>query len=527
LKLQEQNVPIHSIADVIRFHGTEHAARAAIIYRGHTLTYGEFHDRSNRVANGLRAEGVEAQDRVAFLDKNTPEYFDVVFGAAKLNAVSVAVNWRLSPTEAAYIVNDAQARVFVVGQELVPLLEKMEDQLRQPIKILVIGGHIRHEAFESWCAGQSSVDPEVISASGDVAFQFYSSGTTGMPKGVMLTNDNCFSFVDTTRELLDFNDRSVSLVCMPIFHVAGGFWGMLSMYFGLTAVLQHEVLPAELVELIERHGVTHAVFAPAIMQLLLALSEAQRADFSSLECIVYGASPISEEVLRASIRMFGCRFVQAYGLTETAGGVVMLGPEDHDPGGPFAHRLRAAGKPTPGTEMRLVDGETLIDVPLGTVGEVLIRSRQNMKGYWNRPEDTSKTLLPDGWLRTGDAGYLDEDGYLYIHDRINDMIVSGGENIYPAEVENCLMCHPAVADVAVIGVPDDRWGETPKALVVRAPGSLEGDADLLAFARNNLAHYKCPTSVEWVAALPRNPSGKLLKSELRAPYWKGKGRMVN
>jgi len=520
-------VPIHSVADIIRVHGSTNADRPAIVHRGETVTYGDFDERSNRVANGLRAEGVKAQDRVAFLDKNTPEYFDIVFGAAKLNAVSVAVNWRLSATEAAYIVNDAGAHVFVVGQDMVGLLDQMESQLDPGVTVLVVGGHPRHEDFCAWRARQEVDDPGVMAEADDVAFQFYSSGTTGTPKGVMLTNDNCFSFLDTTRELLGITDQSVSLVCMPIFHVGGGFWAMLGMCFGLTGVLAHEVIPAELIDLIERHRVTHTVFAPAIMQFMLALPEAQTADFSSLECIVYGASPISEDVLRASIRTFGCRFVQAYGLTETAGGVVVLTDEDHDPDGPFAHRLRAAGKPTASAEMRLVDSDTLADVPVGSVGEVLIRSRQNMKGYWNRPEATARTLLPGGWLRTGDAGYLDEDGYLYIHDRVNDMIVSGGENIYPAEVENCLMGHPAVADVAVIGVPDDRWGETPKALVVRSPGSTVEDVELLTFARDNLAHYKCPTSVEWVDALPRNPSGKILKAELRAPYWKGKARMVN
>jgi long-chain acyl-CoA synthetase len=524
---KEPGMSIYSIAEVIRIHGAKRASQPAIIHRGKTITFGEFEERSNRVANGLRAEGIVAQDRVAFLDKNTPEYFDVVFGASKLNAVSVAVNWRLSGGEAAYVVNDSQARVFVVGQDMVPLLEQMESELHQSIKILVVGGHPRHEAFEAWCARHDAIDPEIVSEPGDVAFQFYSSGTTGLPKGVMLTNDNCFSFLETTYEILGFTEHSVSLVCMPIFHVAGGFWALLSLYFGLPAVLQHEVVPAETIELIARHGVTHAVFAPAVMQFMLALPESQTADFSSLECICYGASPISEDVLRNSIRTFGCRFLQAYGLTETAGGIVVLGDEDHDPDGPNSHRLRAAGKPTPGTEMRLVDSETLRDVPVGEVGEVLIRSRQNMKGYWNRPDDTAKTRLPDGWLRTGDAAYVDEDGYLYIHDRVNDMIVSGGENIYPAEVENCLMSHPAVADVAVIGVPDDRWGETPKAMIVRAEGSTEDEAEMLAFAREHLAHYKCPTSVEWVPALPRNPSGKILKSELRAPYWKSKGRMVN
>jgi len=280
-----------------------------------------------------------------------------------------------------------------------------------------------------------------------------------------------------------------------------------------------------IVDLITRHRVTHTVFVPALLQVLVTVPGIAEADLSSLRCIVYGASPISEEVLVASIRTFGCDFLQAYGMTETSGGCVFLPPEDHDPDGPNRHRLRAAGLAAPGTELKVVDAE-LRATPVGTVGEILIRSAQNMAGYWNQPEETARTILDDGFLRTGDAGYLDEDGYLYIHDRVKDMIISGGENVYPAEVENRLMAHPEIADVAVIGVPDDKWGETPKAIVVRSADATVTEADVIAWARAGLAHYKCPTTVEWRDELPRNPSGKLLKNVLREPYWAGKERRV-
>jgi acyl-CoA synthetase (AMP-forming)/AMP-acid ligase II len=206
---------------------------------------------------------------------------------------------------------------------------------------------------------------------------------------------------------------------------------------------------------------------------------------------------------------------------------VLLPPEDHDPDGPNAHRLRAAGKAAANTEVKVVDAATLEEVPAGTVGEILVRSAQNMKGYWRMPEATAETILPDGFLRTGDAGYLDDDGYLYIHDRVKDMIISGGENVYPAEVENALMSHPDIADVAVIGVPSERWGETPKAIVVRAPGTDVEPRAIIAFAKERLAGYKCPTSVDFIDVLPRNPSGKVLKKDLRAPYWEGQQRAVN
>jgi long-chain acyl-CoA synthetase len=265
---------------------------------------------------------------------------------------------------------------------------------------------------------------------------------------------------------------------------------------------------------------------PAVLQMLIAHPAVGNTDVSSLDTILYGASPISEDVLVKSIETFGCRFLQAYGLTETSGAVVLLPHEDHDVGGANAHRLRAAGVAMPGVELRAVDLEGN-DCAVGEVGEVWIRSPSNMAGYWNMAEATANAITPDGWFRSGDAGYLDADGYLYIHDRIKDMIISGGENIYPAEVESALMSHPAVADVAVIGVPDAQWGEAVKAVVVRAPEGELSEHDLIEFGRERLAHFKCPSSVDWADELPRNPSGKILKTELREPYWRDEERRVH
>jgi long-chain acyl-CoA synthetase len=514
-----------TVADLVRHWAAVRPDAPAYVLGDRTITFGQLDERSNRVAQGLRAAGVGAGDRVAILDKNSLEYFDLVFGAAKLNAVLVAVNWRLAPPEAAFIVNDATAKVLVVGADLVPLLAGFEDDLATTKEIVVIGDHDRHRRYDAWLASQDATDPGVVAGPDDVAFQYYSSGTTGLPKGVMLTNRACFASLGNVGSLLHMDETSVSMAVMPQFHVAGGFWGLCACYLGRPTVLQREVDPAGIIDLIPQHQVSHAVWVPALLQMLVAVPGVADADLSSLRCVVYGASPISEEVLVASIRTFGCDFLQAYGMTETSGGAIFLPPEDHDVTGPHRHRLRAAGIPGPGSEMKVVDPD-LEEVPVGTVGEVLIRSPQNMLGYWNQPEQTAATLLADGWLRTGDAGYMDEDGYLYIHDRVKDMIISGGENVYPAEVENRLMAHSDVADVAVIGVPDDRWGETPKALVVRVPGSTLTEEALLAFAREGLAKFKCPTSVEWRDELPRNPSGKLLKTVLREPYWKGKERRV-
>jgi long-chain acyl-CoA synthetase len=260
---------------------------------------------------------------------------------------------------------------------------------------------------------------------------------------------------------------------------------------------------------------------------MLMVPGVDQMDFSALRCILYGASPISIEVLAKSIETFKCNFIQAYGLTETTGAIVGLMPEDHDPNGPNAHRLRSAGKAISGVELRIVSPDTGEDAAVGEVGEIWARTKQNMKGYWNKPEETARAFTPDGWFKTGDAGFLDEERYIFLTDRVKDMIVSGGENVYPAEVENALSGHPGIEDVAVIGVPDDKWGETVKAIVVRGPGTNPTPQEIMEYARARLARYKCPTSVDFVEALPRNPSGKILKRALREPYWKGRERRIN
>jgi long-chain acyl-CoA synthetase len=519
---------ITTTGGLIRTHGTERADVPALLWADEQLTYGELHHRSSQVAQALAAEGVGPQDRVCILDKNAEEYFELQYGAAKLNAVLTPVNWRLAPPEVAYIVNDAGAKVFAVGTEFLPVLDAVRDQLTTVTKVVVIGEATdADEAFSTWRDRFPAVDPEAPQAADDVAYQLYSSGTTGLPKGVQLTNRNLFSAMPMYEALMETSaPGAVNLVAMPLFHIGGGGWAMAGMYCGMPGVLVRDVDPTRIAELIETHRITHGFLVPAVLQFMLMIPEARGWDFSSLRYMLYGASPISTQVLADSVRTFGCKFMQAYGLTETTGTVVLLPPEDHDPDGPNAHRLRAAGKAIPGCDLKIVDPSSGEEVAVGDVGEIWVRTAQNMKGYWNLPEETATSILPDGFFRTGDAGYLDADGYVYIHDRVKDMIVSGGENIYPAEVENVLMSHPAVADCAVIGVPSDRWGETPKALVVRAADTDPTADELVAYCRERLAHYKCPTSVDWVTAIPRNPSGKVLKKDLRKPYWEGRDRFV-
>ncbi|MGA7420940.1 MAG: AMP-binding protein, partial [Acidimicrobiales bacterium] len=393
-------------------------------------------------------------------------------------------------------------------------------------------------------------DPNHDTLGTDVVLQLYTSGTTGQPKGVMLTNDNVSCLMNNAFKAFDVTHETVSMVAMPLFHIGGSGWAIVGMSRGGHSVVIRDLDPVAVLHAIERHGVTDSFVVPALLMFMLATPELSSTDVSSLKTIFYGASPISEDVLTRSMQALRCDFTQLYGLTETCGAITALLPEDHDPEGPRAALLRSAGKPFDYVELRIVDPESGETAPDGSVGEVWTRSAQNMLGYWRKPDETAAVLTDEGWLHTGDAGWLDDEGYLFLHDRIKDMIVSGGENIYPAEVENVLFAHPGIADVAVIGVPDDKWGETVMAIVVpatvgvvadgSAPGrSADGstapdswaddralEAAIIAFARDRLAHYKCPTSVAFTDVLPRNPTGKVLKRELRAPYWSGRERHI-
>jgi long-chain acyl-CoA synthetase len=516
-----------SLANTVRRNVAERPDETMIVYGGREITWTDMHSRAAQVAQALLAEGVTAEDRIAFLDKNGPEYFEVLFGGGMIGAVAVAVNWRLAPPEIEYTVNDAEARVLFVGPEFLHAIDQIEGALQTVKKIVVLGDHDRHDSYEGWVSGHDAVDPGVDTGPDDVALQLYTSGTTGLPKGAMITNNNLGALIDEAASRWSLDATTIHPVAMPLFHIGGAGWALVGMWVGANSVLYREFNPLEILEDFDTYKFTNALFVPAMLQFLCAVPHAAEHDFSHLRSIVYGASPITNDALLKAMQTFGCDFIQVYGLTETTGAITQLSPEDHDPEGPRAYLLRSAGKPFPWVEMRIVNPEDGTDRPAGEVGELWTRSPQNMKGYWNKPEATTATFTADGWLKTGDAGYMDADGFVFLTDRVKDMIVSGGENVYPAEIENVLSLHEAIADVAVIGVPDDRWGETVKAVVVKEAGAEVTAQEIIAYARERLAGFKCPTSVDFAEVLPRNPSGKLLKRELREPYWKGRERNIN
>jgi long-chain acyl-CoA synthetase len=516
---------IATVGDITRRHAKTRPDSVALHFEGQHLTYDELDRRTNRIANGLIAEGVQPQARIAILSKNTPAFFELWFGAAKADVVLVPVNFRLAPPEVAFVVEDAGAQLLFVGAEFYPLVEKIAHELKSVRRIIALDGPFASWTnYSDWVAAQPDNDRAIEVATDHCAIQMYTSGTTGHPKGAQLSHANLLTLMPgALSQFGDWHDGDVNLVCMPLFHIGGSGWGLIGFFCGIESVLMRDPDPAAILKLIPEYRITKAFLVPALMLFLLQLPQCSTTDFSSLELVVYGASPAPVDLVRKAVKVFGCGLAQVYGLTETTGAITYLGPEEHRDGAQA--RLKSCGKAMTGVELRVVDAAGK-DVPTGEVGEVVCRTPQIMLGYWNQGEATSRAIR-NGWFHSGDAGYLDEEGHLYIYDRVKDMIISGGENIYPAEVESALFSHPAVADVAVIGVPDDKWGEAVKAFVVKRQGAEVTQDELIIFARERIAGYKVPRTVDFVDTLPRNPTGKILKRELRRPFWVGQERQVH
>ena len=509
------------IFDAVRDYADTRGDHAALIFGERVTSYGDLALRANQVATGLSTFGLEPQSRIAMLTGNNDCFFEIWLGATLGNFVLTPVNAKLAPPEIVYIVNDSQAEVLIVDGPFQVLVEGIAGELTSIRQVISLDTHPEWPHYQEWRDQQSSDQIEPGADPADTMVQMYTSGTTGFPKGVELNHTSMLACVRSMMGLTAWEPGEVALVTAPLFHTAGSAWASCALQSGGTVALLPEATPSTVLNAFEELKVTQALLVPAVIQMTLQSPDCDSKDFSSLKRMLYGASPITVPVLRQALKTFGCEMEQGYGLTETVGPVAMLRPDDHL----NDEKLQSCGKAVPGTKLRVVDQDDN-DCAVGDVGEIVVSGVQLMNGYWNRPEDTA-AAIKDGWLHTGDAGYFDADGYLYIHDRLKDMIVSGAENVYPAEVERALEHFPGIAEIAVIGVPDEQWGEAVKAVVVAQPGAAVSADEIIEFARTKIARFKCPKSVDIVDALPRNAAGKILKKELRARYWEGHERNIS
>jgi acyl-CoA synthetase (AMP-forming)/AMP-acid ligase II len=456
------------------------------------------------------------------LDKNHPACLELTLAASLIGAANVVVSFRLSREELGHVLDDSAAQVVVVGAEFAAALAEVRDRLPRVREVVVLGGD--GDEYEKWLAAAEPVIEPYGSTPEDSFLQLYTSGTTGWPKGALLTQRSMTAHTRVAAPAYAMDEAAINIVAMPLFHVGGTSWALGSMSVGGRTIIVREVIPSALLAVIESREATHAFFVPAVVQTLLADPARARSALRSLKVLAYGGSPMPAPLMERTLSVLpAIPLYSVYGMTETSGVFCVLGPGEHRDQR-RAYLRASAGRPLPGNEVRVVGPATSTDVAPGEVGEFWVRSEQVMAGYWNMPGATREAITPDGWLRTGDVGRIDDEGYLYIEDRVKDMIITGGENVYPAEVERVLGQHPDVAEVAVIGVPDEKWGETVKAVVVPADGAAPDEAALIAFTRSRLAHYKCPTSVSMVPALPRNPTGKVLKRQLRSSFIPDPGR---
>ncbi|MGB8405667.1 MAG: long-chain-fatty-acid--CoA ligase [Mycobacterium sp.] len=491
----------------------------AITYLSRTWTWSQWYDRIRRAAGVMAERGVKRGDVVAFLDKNHPACAEVVIAAASLGAATAIINFRLAADEMDYVLNDSGAKILFVGDELKAGVEAIRDKLPGVSAVIEVkaGGD---DEYEAALAAATPRDRAPDVQPDDIAIVMYSSGTTGRPKGVALTQTNIIAHTVNAFEGWTAEAGDKNLVAMPLFHVGGTSYMQYGLHHGVPSYMTRDVDAMALAGGILA-GANRTFLVPAVLAKVLESGQDAVNLFGGLKTYAYGASPMPLPLLREALEAWPeTEFIQVYGLTEVCGAITRLMPEDHRSGDEA--RMISAGTLVPGAEVRVVDPNTLDDVPTGGQGELWFRSPQLMNGYLNKPEATAEAITSDGWFRTGDIGRVDSDGYVFIEDRLKDMIISGGENIYSIEVERILAEHPAVAEVAVFGIPDEKWGEAVKAVV-----SLEGEvseSDLITWAREHLAAYKCPKTVDFVEALPRNPTGKIMKKDLRQPYWEGRDR---
>jgi acyl-CoA synthetase (AMP-forming)/AMP-acid ligase II len=509
---------IETVGDVLRNNAHKFPDEVAYSYHGKVVTFARQLERGNRLASALWKRGIRRQDRVSILSQNTLEFMEAYAACELAGYIAATVNWRLAPPEISYILNDSTPRVLIFEAQYAATIEQIRDKLGFIEQFLCFGGPVPVWA-EDYEAVLNSGDPAGAPTRplpDEIMHLIYTSGTTGRPKGVMRTHraEIAVAILMATELGLIVSDRLQLM--MPIFHVGARFLQMGVHVRGGSVVLHHDFKPAEIVETIVRERVTMTHMAPTMVQAVLNVPGVEDMDLSSLHTICYSAAPMPVPLLKRGLKLLGPVFLQLYGMTE--GGGTTLHKRQHRPDGTPEEikRLGSVGQAAPNVGLRIVDEEGR-ELPTGQPGEILINTTSRMAGYWNNSAATIAALR-EGWYHTGDLGYVDEQGFLYLVDRKKDMIISGGENIYSREVEEALATHPAVMDVAVIGVKDDYWGETVRAIAVLNPGEAVAAAELIEHCKTLIASYKKPKSVLFVAELPRLPSGKINKVALRQMY---------
>jgi long-chain acyl-CoA synthetase len=502
--------------------------RIATIFGGRQRTFREFGDRVSRLAAALKGLNVAAEDRVAMLALNSDRYVEYFHACWWFGAAANPVNTRWSVPEIAYSLVDCDSSVLIVDDQFLPLIDAIREQAPCVRTVIYAGEHAAPAgmlSYEELIAASQPVEDAGRHGS-DLAAIMYTGGTTGFPKGVMLSHGNFWISAAARLAELGSNPGSISLIATPMFHVGGAGRVVGQSVGGNTMVILPSFSAEAVLQAVEQHGVTDLMLVPTMLQMLLDHPQFERSKMATLKRISYGASPIALPLLERTLDLFPrVEFASAYGMTETAATVCGNPPANHGPDARKSGLVRSVGRTGYGCEIRIVDPEGS-EVPRGSVGEVIIRGGCVMLGYWKKPAETAFALR-DGWLYTGDGAYMDDDGYIYIVDRLKDMIVTGGENVYSAEVENALAQHAAVSVCSVIGVPSEQWGESVHAVVVLKPGTQASEEELRAHCRARLAGYKCPKSIEFRTTMPLSAAGKVVKAQLREPYWRGKTRNVN